>query len=158
MYDGMDSGVPSYPSMIVGKRLPLHARVGKVADFMSAVKPRHYRTNGYITSVDHSLAYAIASAGSELDPESLACFMTGFYRVGYQEAARMIKRLAHPRGHEGTDDIHAGRVYALHVVREDPEFRRVVSMPDTGKESEYSAAILRCARSFDVDASDVWAS
>jgi HD-GYP domain-containing protein (c-di-GMP phosphodiesterase class II) len=158
MYDGMDSGVPSYPSMIVGMRLPFHARAGKVADFMSAVKPRHYRTNGYITSVDHALAYGIASAGSELDPEGLACFMTGFYKTDFEGATALIRRLQHPRGHEGLDDIHAGRVYALHAVREDEGFRRLISEPDTEKQAGYEALIARCAKSFGVNAGDVWSS
>lgn len=42
-YDGLDSTHPSYPSGLRGKDLSLYCRIAKTADFVSAVRPRHYR-------------------------------------------------------------------------------------------------------------------
>ncbi len=148
MYNGVDSGVPSYPSLIRGKDLPLHARIAKVADFISAVMPRHYRTNGYISSIDGALAYAITAAGTELDPVSIRCFITGHYDVSPKQAAALIERLAHPQGIEGITDIHAARVYAKEVVRADPEFLEAIRRKDLEKAGQCDDEMEGFARDF----------
>jgi HD-GYP domain-containing protein (c-di-GMP phosphodiesterase class II) len=148
MYNGVDSGVPSYPSLIRGKDLPLHARIAKAADFISAVMPRHYRTNGYISSVDGALAYAITAAGTELDPVSVRCFITAHYCISPERAAAMIARLAHPHGQAGVSDIHNARVYAKEVVRADPEFLDVTAMKDLEKAGQREDEMAKFASGF----------
>ncbi|MFH0885226.1 MAG: HD domain-containing protein [Candidatus Micrarchaeota archaeon] len=133
MYNGIDSGVPSYPSLLKGKDLPLHARIAKAADFISAVMPRHYRTNGYISSLDDALAYAVTVAGTELDPVSVRCFITGHYDISPTQAEALIERLAHPLGQAGVSDIHGARIYTKEVVRSDPEFLDTVRKRDFEK-------------------------
>jgi HD-GYP domain-containing protein (c-di-GMP phosphodiesterase class II) len=64
MFDGRDTGVPSYPSLMRGMDLPFHSRMAKTADLISAAMPRHYRTNGFIVTEDDSLAHAITVAGN----------------------------------------------------------------------------------------------
>jgi hypothetical protein len=148
MFNGENSGVPSYPSLIRGMDLPLHARIAKVADFVSAVMPRHYRTNGYISSQDSALAYAIVAAGTELDPVSVRCFITGHYEASPKQAAAIIERLAHPRGQEGVSDIHGARVYAKDVVRTDPEFLGIIQRQDLDKARQRDNEMDGFARDF----------
>jgi hypothetical protein len=147
MYNGRDSGVPSYPSLIRGRDLPFHARIAKAADFISAVMPRHYRANGGISSLDGALAYAITTAGTELDPLAVACFITGFYDSTLQEALALVGRLTHPAGQEGVSDIGKARMYAMESVYADPQFADLVSRPAAQKQRAYGLGMEECAGS-----------
>lgn len=158
MYNGADSGVPSYPSLICGRDLPFHARAAKVADFLSAVLPRHYRVNGHIYSLEGALAYAITAAGTELDPVALSCFMSGTLDISRERAMGLITRLRHPDGQEGVSSISAARTYSKEVVRADPEFMAVVSGRDDRKARRNDIEMEEHARSFGIPASDLWAS
>ncbi len=158
LYDGANSGVPSYPSHIRGRDLPLHARIAKVADFLSAVMPRHYRSNGYIHSIDGAAAYAVSSAGVELDPDAVACFITGRFSVDFGEAKALVARLSHPMGHEGLCDVHLGRVYTKDIVLKDAEFLGMLERQDQGKAAAYNSALGRLAHGFGVGAGGAWSS
>ncbi len=150
MFNGMDSGVPSYPSLLRGCDLPLHARIAKTADFISAVMPRHYRTNGFISSLDGAIAYAITAAGTELDPLTVRCFLTGFYDVSPETADAIIRRLSHPLGQEGISDIHNARLYSRDVVLADGELRGVLERKASKKEFAYGHEIRACAAEYGV--------
>jgi len=148
MYNGLDSGVPSYPSLISGRDLPPHARIIKVADFLSAVLPRHYRLNGHISSLDHAVAYAITAAETELDPVSLRCFITGTYDIGPNRAEAMISRLKHPDGQHGVSSIGGAREYAKGVVREDREFKELIMRRNLEKERRYEREMGEFSRAY----------
>ncbi len=150
MYNGMDSAVPSYPSLIQGSRLPFHARMAKAADFISAVRPRHYRMNG-IKSLDDALAYAVTASGTELDPLAVCCFMTGFYDVPPDRAMAVISRLKHPLGQEGVSDLRGSRAYAMGTVLEDHEFREIIARKAVEKRAAYEKEIEGCAARFGLD-------
>jgi len=158
MFNGMDSGVPSYPSLIRGCDLPLHARIAKTADFISAVMPRHYRTNGYISSLDGAVAYAVTAAGTELDPLAVCCFLTGFYDVAPDTAAAIIERLRHPLGQEGVTDIHNARIYTKDVVLADPELKEVLGRRASRKELSYDGELSACASSLGLAAGSLRSS
>lgn len=143
-FNGKDSGVPSYPSLVRGADLPFHSRIAKTADLISAAMPRHYRSNGYISSVDDSLAHAISVAGVEVDPRAVECFITGHYDVGPEKAGRLIRRLAHPGGEEALLDVHRARAYAKEVVRTDPEFTEVVGKRSLEKAERYGQELREC--------------
>jgi HD-GYP domain-containing protein (c-di-GMP phosphodiesterase class II) len=148
MYNGMDSGVPSYPSLLRGMDLPLHARIAKAADFISAVMPRHYRTNGYISSLDGAVAYAITAAGTELDPVAVRCFITGFYDSDPDAVGALVDRLKHPMGQEGVSDIHNARLYARDVVLADQELRSILSRRATRREFGYDRELEACSSEY----------
>ncbi len=155
MYNGMDSGVPSYPSLLRGVDLPFHASIAKAADFISAVMPRHYRTNGFISSIDGALAYAVTAAGTELNPAAVSCFITGHYDIGYERAKALVARLAHPMGQAGVSDIHDARLYSKDVVREDPEFKGLIAAKAARKMLAYDSEMLECARGYGLDLSSL---
>ncbi|MFH1685483.1 MAG: HD domain-containing protein [Candidatus Micrarchaeota archaeon] len=98
MFNGKDSFVPSYPALIKGMNLPLHARIAKTADFISAVLPRHYRQTNWITSFRTAAAYAMTVSGMELDPLTVQCFLTGTHNISASEARATIDSFAHPGG------------------------------------------------------------
>jgi len=148
MYNGEDTAVPSYPSHIRGCDLPFHARVAKTADFISAVLPRHYRPNGWISTMDGALAYAITVAGRELDPLAIRCFMTGFYKVGPEQADGIIGRLKHPGGQAGLMDLKGARRYSKDTVCEDREFCSIVASKDMGKIQRNALEMQECIAYF----------
>lgn len=158
MYNGKDSGVPSYPSLLCGKDLPFHARAAKVADFLSAVLPRHYRVNGYIDSLEGALAYAITAAGTELDPVALGCFMSGTFEVTNARAMGLIMRLRHPHGQEGVSSIGAARTYSKDVVRKDPEFMAITAAKDEDKKRRNEREMEEHAGGYGIPASSLWTS
>jgi len=150
-FNGKNSGVPSYPSLVRGMDLPLHARIAKAADLISAAMPRHYRSNGYISSLDDSLAHAITVSGVEVDPFAVQCFITGHYDASLEEARALVKRLAPPEGEEAVSDIHSARVYAKDVVRTDPWFREVVGKRSHVKAEAYCQEIAECFRYYGIE-------
>lgn len=151
MYNGEDTAVPSYPSHIRGCDLPFHARIAKVADFISAVLPRHYRPNGWISSMDEAVAYAITASGRELDPLAVRCFMTGFYKVGPVQADAMIERLKHPDGQEGLSDLKGARRYSRDVVCEDREFSRITAFKNPIKMQRNALEMQDCIQHFGLE-------
>jgi HD-GYP domain-containing protein (c-di-GMP phosphodiesterase class II) len=151
MYNGRDTGVPSYPSLLRGKDLPFHSRIAKAADFISAVLPRHYRQDEWISSLDEAVAYATVVAGREIDPLAIRCFMTGFYDVSQKEADVMIERLTHPDGQAGISDLKGARRYAKKIVLEDPEFRSMIKNHATEKLRQYQAEVERLMEGYGLE-------
>lgn len=154
MYNGLDTGVPSYPSLLKGKDLPFHSRIAKTADFISAVLPRHYRQDEWISSLDGAVAYAITVAGRELDPLAVRCFMTGFYDISQKQALEMISLLAHPEGQEGISDLPGARKYAEEVVGKNPEFREMVNNRAKEKLRHYWKEAKQCAEEYGLEKLD----
>ncbi len=152
MYVGKKTAFPSYPSQMKGSDLPLHSRIAKTADFLSAVLPRHYRTDQWVDSMRESLAYAVAVAGWELDPLTLRCAMTGLHGIGAEEADAMVKRLAPPHdqpwGAEVVNSREASRKYIKEVIHADAGFRRMLARRDRDKEEDYRRRISECAQEF----------
>ena len=148
MYNGMDTGVPSYPSLLKGKDLPFHSRIAKTADFISAVLPRHYRDDELISSLNGAVAYAITVAGRELDPLAVQCFMTGFYDISPKDAAALIGGFTHPQGQEGISDLLAARQYAKEVVRTSSEFEKMTERRATEKLRQYWSGVEQCTKEY----------
>lgn len=152
MYNGEDSLSPSYPSQVRGMDLPFQARVAKVADFISATLPRHYREGEWVETVDHAVAYAIAVAGRELDPLAVRCVMTGIYRVSLEETGRMLQKLGYPYAQADLADFQLMRRYVSEVVGKDPDFLRMIKSKDRDKTEHYRDEINRCAQEYGIRA------
>ncbi len=117
MFNGQNSFVPSYPALIKGANLPLHARLAKTADFISAVLPRHYRETNWITSFRTAAAYAMAVSGMELDPLTVQCFLTGTHDISPSDAKDAIRSFMHPGGQMMISDYMGMRDYVEAVEK-----------------------------------------
>lgn len=143
MFNGRDSFVPSYPALIRGINLPLHARIAKTADFISAVLPRHYRETNWITSFRTAAAYAMAVSGMELDPLTVQCFLTGTHDIGASKARDTIESFVHPGGQLRISNYLGMREY-VGAVENSVGFGELAERWDMAKviETEEKAAIL----------------
>ena len=150
MYNGEDSLSPSYPSQVRGLELPLQARIAKVADFISATLPRHYREGEWVETLDNAIAYAVAVSGRELDPLSVCCAMTGIYKVGAADAGRLIERLRYPGPQADLADFQLMRQYVREVIGKDGEFIRMASSKDRDKAGHYREQVNLCALEYGV--------
>lgn len=154
MYNGKDTCVPSYPSLLSGKNLPFHARIAKTADFVSAVLPRHYSATTAVLSLDGAVAYSVSVAGMELDPTSVQCLMCGMYDIDPPEAKKMIERLSHPDGQEGISDMHGARKYAKKAVMTDPDFAAMIKRRSARKLGLYNAEMKQCMQEYGLSSPD----
>ncbi|MEW6035800.1 MAG: HD domain-containing protein [Candidatus Micrarchaeota archaeon] len=149
MYDGTDTAFPSYPSQVRGADLPFHSRIAKTADFISAVLPRHYRSDQWVESMRESLGYAIAVSGWELDPVTVRCAVTGLHSVGAEEADRMISRLALPKdaewGRRTVRNFRATKEYVKGTIERDAAFRDILGRRDCDLEQMYRERIRACS-------------
>lgn len=150
MYNGMDSMVPSYPARLKGSELPLHSRIAKAADFISAVLPRHYRQEEWVLSLRRAVAYAIAVAGTEIDPFAISCFLSSTYGAPEKDAGGLIKRLRHPLGLEGTSDRKEMRRYVCETLEKDSDFIGMTTRLDLGKIARNEREIRACASRYGV--------
>jgi hypothetical protein len=132
-----------------GADLPLHSRIAKAADFLSAVLPRHYRSDQWVESMRESLGYAIAVSGWELDPLTVRCAVTGLHRVSTEEADRMIGRLAIPKdaewGRRTVRNFKATKDYVKGTIERDGAFRDILARRDRDLEQMYRERIGECA-------------
>lgn len=145
-YDGNGSTHPSYPTGLRGRALPLHCSIAKTADFVSAVRPRHYRPHyqeEWVFSLKDALAYAIAVAGVELSPLTVSCIISGLYDIRPVDADGLVRRLAAQSDADARD--HAER-----VVRNDPEFEGVMGRRAGRKIAAYTEAICTLAAGFGI--------
>lgn len=150
MYDGKDTGVPSYPALLKGMSLPLHARIAKVADFLSAVQPRHYRADNWVSGMGDAVAYGIAVARREIDPVGFSCFLSGIYRTTPGEALSLIERLGCPG--EGRE-LNFKRVkgHVTRVIMADEQFLKIVGADDREKIERYTREAKACARKHGIE-------
>jgi HD-GYP domain-containing protein (c-di-GMP phosphodiesterase class II) len=154
MHDGLDTAYPSYPAGVRGVDLPLHARIAKTADFLSAVLPREYRPvyqQQWVETFDQAIAYAITVAGTELDPFTISCLLTGVYDIAPEGADALVMRLKYPKGN--TDMLNPAQVekYVMHVVEKKQEFAEMIKHRCAMRIAEYAEAICTCAESFGVN-------
>jgi hypothetical protein len=149
MYNGQDSVVPSYPTLIKGKDLPLCVRVAKAADFLSAVLPRHYRTHSWVHSFRSAVAYGMAISGRELDPEVMSCFLTGTHDIEGEEALKIVLDSMHPRGQAGISDYDATEDHVVNNVMVSKGFARLSESWNAEKVVMYEEATERFANEFD---------
>jgi len=149
-FNGRDTTNPSYPKLVKGSELSLHSRIAKTADFISAVLPRHYRANPWVSSFEDAIAYAVTVAGMELDPASVKCLITATQDVGSSEAAKLIQSLAHPGGQEAISDYGTVREYVVNVVRKDESFQRIMKSKADKKMHSYGKEIERFSKEFGV--------
>ncbi len=145
MYSGKGSMYPSYPANKSGKSLGLAARIAKTADFLSAVLPRHYRTDEWVLSMTDSIGYAIAVSGVELDPLTVKCFILGTHDLDDEEAGRLVGRLAYKGSVQDIADFHLMRRYVKESVEMDPEFMDMVARRSMSRIDAYRGLIGRCA-------------
>ncbi len=150
-YNGMDNDAPSYPSLIGGRELPFHSRLAKTADFISAVRPRHYRQDELIVSIDDAVAYAVSVAGMEVDPLTVSCFLTGFYDISLKDASEAIKKYVNPEGQKGTSNLLSARRYAKEVVIETPVFKQLAKNRATWRVRSYAEEAIDCARRYGIE-------
>jgi hypothetical protein len=141
MFNGLDSVVPSYPKLFRGKDLPLHARIAKTADFLSAVLPRHYRTHTWIDSFRGAVAYGMAISDTELDPNTMMCFLTGTHDLPGQEALGIVMDSRHPEGQEGISDYKAMEEHVVGAVIASEGFAELVSHWDVERVIAYEEAV-----------------
>lgn len=150
-YNGLDNGAPSYPSLICGKDLPFHSRVAKTADFVSAVRPRHYRQDNAIQTIDDAIAYAVSVAGIELDPLTVTYLLTGFYDISQEDASEAIRRYANPGGQKAVSDIPQARQYAKEFVASNPFFRQMAKNRAVERIRFYVDEMMSCARKYGIE-------
>jgi HD-GYP domain-containing protein (c-di-GMP phosphodiesterase class II) len=143
MYNGEDSLSPSYPSQVKGMNLPFQARAAKTADFISATLPRHYREGAWVQTFEDAIGYAVAVAGRELDPLAVRCLLTGLYKVGAEEAGRLIDRLKHPGSQGDLSDYRGMGEYVRKHILSDSTFRSLGK--DHEKIERYKKEIDECA-------------
>ncbi|MBU0532710.1 HD domain-containing protein [Candidatus Micrarchaeota archaeon] len=146
MYDGQHSLVPSYPSRFNGRDLPLHVRIAKTADFLSAVCPRHYRRDQWIVSLHDAIAYAVTVAGRELDPICVSSFLTGVHNRTLTDVMEMLPHFKHPGGRMGISDQDLLCRYLLEL-KQDPEFLELVKSRDQARFWQYQKRADVYARS-----------
>lgn len=159
MYDGLGTAYPSYPAGLRGSELPLHARIAKTADFLSAVLPREYRPiyqQQWVKTLEHATAYAITVAGTELDPFTVSCLLTGVYEITPRQADDLVLSLRYPydkEGHSKTDlrDLKKVKDHVVGVVEEKPEFAEMIKKRSAKRISRYVDAICTCGESFGVE-------
>ncbi len=139
MYNGKDSVVPSYPRLVTGIDKPFHARIAKTADFLSAILPRHYRTDNWVLTPPTAVAHALAIAGTELDPVTVRCLLTGTYDVSWEEAGLLTISFMHPDGQAGISDRRRLRSHIEEGIMKDPRFLELVSAWDWNRAMGYEA-------------------
>jgi len=150
MYDGKDTGVPSYPALLKGMWLPFHARIAKVADFLSAVQPRHYRADNWVFEMGDAVAHAIAVAKREIDPVALSCFLSGIYRTTPGEALLLIERLGCPG--EGRElSFKSVKEHVKRTIMADGQFLKIVGAEDREKIERYAKETRGCARKHGIE-------
>jgi HD-GYP domain-containing protein (c-di-GMP phosphodiesterase class II) len=141
MYNGQDSVVPSYPKLFKGKDLPLHSRVAKAADFLSAVLPRHYREHSWIDSFRSAVAYGMAVSGRELDPKVMGCFLTGTHDIEPDEALRIVLSSRHPDGQSGISNYDAMEDHVVNTVMVSEGFARLTESWNASKVIGYEEIV-----------------
>jgi hypothetical protein len=146
MYNGEDTVVPSYPSLLKGLELPAQANIAKAADFLSAVQPRHYREDSFIHNLQSAMAYSLVVAGLELDPLAVACFIAGTHDVEMEEAIVLSHKFTHPQGQFGISDYQRIRTYVQEGIGHNPEFLELVSKWDIKKVHNYEMETTTLAR------------
>jgi hypothetical protein len=146
MYNGQNTVVPSYPSLLRGKDLPAQANIAKAADFISAVQPRHYREDSFIHTLQGALAYSLAVAGIELDPAAVACFIAGTHDIEMPAAMELANKFTHPDGQFGISDYTRIRTYVQEGIEHNPEFLDLVSKWDLRKVHSYELETVTLAR------------
>ncbi len=104
-YTGLDyPRSPSYgklPGMdgklIVGSELPIHQRILKLCDLISARLKRYYRVpNGEADSVDtleKSIAFALTVVDTEVDPLLFPYLLKGIYDISLENAKELVERV-----------------------------------------------------------------
>jgi HD-GYP domain-containing protein (c-di-GMP phosphodiesterase class II) len=145
-YNGFDSTHPSYPEAIQGSALPIHARIAKTADFLSAVMPRHYRKNTFVHTFDDALAYAIAVAGSELDPLTVKCFISGTHDVSFLDADMLVDTLKHPGLQIDISDYKKIGLYVKNVVQCNADFWQIMNQRSLKKMKKWIYEICKYAK------------
>ncbi len=150
-YNGMDNGAASYPSLICGKDLPLHCRIAKTADFVSAVRPRHYRKDSFIQTIDDAVAYAVSVAGIELDRLTVSCLLAGLYDITLSDASEAIKKYVNPEGQAGVLNIYRARQYAKEEVMETPFFRQLAKSRALKRIRSYAEEAMDCAKKHGIE-------
>ncbi len=146
MYNGKDTVVPSYPSLLKGMDLPAQANIAKAADFLSAVQPRHYREDSFIHTLQGALAYSLAVAGLELDPAAVACFIAGTHDVEMPAAMELAQKFVHPEGQAGISGYDEIRRYVQEGIEHNSEFLGLVSKWDLKKVRNYELETVTLAR------------
>lgn len=146
MYDGKSTTYPSYPGGLKGWELPSCANIAKTADFISAIGHRHYRKHygreDGVQWLGHRVAHAVAVAGQELCPSTVACFITAVYGGEYGRTEAMVKRLG---GKNDASDPQGAGNYAMAVVRNDSDFAAITKERDASKLTVNWMGITRCA-------------
>lgn len=83
--------------LIVGSELPIHQRILKLCDLISARLRRYYRVpNGEADSVDtleKSIAFALTVVGTEVDPRLFPFLLKGIYNVSLENAIELTERV-----------------------------------------------------------------
>jgi hypothetical protein len=145
MYDGKSRTYPSYPGGIKGWELPLCTRIAKTADFLSAIGQRHYRRHygreDGVRWLGHRVAHAVALAGQELCPSSVACFITAVYGGDYYRVEAMVRRLG---GRADASDPRIVGGYVMAIVKDDSGFAAMTKERDADKLAGSWAEITRC--------------
>jgi hypothetical protein len=152
-YDGQDTAYPSYPAGIKGMDLSLPARIAKTADFLSAVLPREYRPHyqpQWVKTLGHAIGYAIAVAGTELDPFTVSCLLTAIYDVEPEHADRLIGMLRYPGGREDLCDMEKVKRYVMDTVGTQAEFVELMKKRSARKIAGYADRICDYAERFGV--------
>jgi len=153
-YNGLDGAYPSYPLGKRGADLPLHCRIAKTADFLSAVLPRQYRPvyhQQWVETVDHALAYAIAVSGTELDPFTVSCLLTGMYDIPPGEADSLVHKLMYIGNPKNLSDMGFMKEYVMQHVGSNTEFMDAMKRRHDRKIVRYTEMIIDCAEKFGIE-------
>ncbi|MBD3210526.1 HD domain-containing protein [Candidatus Micrarchaeota archaeon] len=137
MYNGLDSVVPTYPKLFKGRDLPLHARIAKTADFLSAVLPRHYRQDSWVLSFRTAIAYAATVAGRELDPLAVRYFLTGTHDMEPEQADSLVASMHHPKGQRGISDYDLMKAHIGDTMQNHGVFKESLSLWNLGRIEMY---------------------
>ncbi len=143
-YNGLDTTHPSYPAGKRGMDLPFHCRIAKTADFLSAVLPRKYRTHHHqqwITEMAHAMAYAVAVSGTELDPLTVSCLLTGMYNIEAKDADSLVDRLRYKGEQKNLQDMDFVKGYVMGDVGGDRGFIEVMKRRAHAKIARYTDTI-----------------
>jgi HD-GYP domain-containing protein (c-di-GMP phosphodiesterase class II) len=147
-YNGFDSTHPSYPRLIEGSELPFHARIAKTADFLSAIMPRHYRTDSWVHTFDDAIAYAIVVAGKELDPFTVKCFISGTHDISFLEADMLVENLRHLGPQNDISDYKKIEHYVKTIIQTNSNYWDIMQRRSRKKMNGWINEICRLAKEF----------
>jgi HD-GYP domain-containing protein (c-di-GMP phosphodiesterase class II) len=153
-YNGLDGAYPSYPLGKRGADLPFHCRIAKTADFVSAVLPRQYRPvyhQQWITTFDQAIGYAIMVAGTELDPFTVSCLLTGMYDIRPDEADTLVNRLRYSGEQKRLSDMESVKSYVMNNIGEDKGFISLMEKRCHRKIVDYTDRMCDCAKKFGIE-------